>query len=100
VEDVCSVRFAADFVNYVSSLDPDETERPKRFTESSTFDFISGNRSWWKSFLAGIGFRLFQTRTHESLKNCFIDYLLKKELIQISHADALDRLFTIRSRHW
>jgi hypothetical protein len=102
VEDVCSARFSVDFMAYLSSIYPDTTEKPKRFTESNVFDFIAGNRTRWTAVLAQFGFRIFQTRTYESLKNCFIDYLLKKELIQISYADGLDRLFTIHalSKHW
>jgi hypothetical protein len=101
LEDICSARFTVDFVDYLARLDSAEAEKPKRFTEANVFDFISGKRSRWKAFLGHVGFRIFQTRTDESLKNCFINHLLKKELVQVSHADGLDRFFTInRTRYW
>jgi hypothetical protein len=102
VQEVCSARFSVDFMKHLSLICSWEADKPKKFAESHAFDFISGGRSLWKSVLGHVGFPLFQTSTHELLKNCFLDHLLQKQLIEISNAEALDRTFIIREavRHW
>ena len=64
------------------------------------FDFIAGKRAGWKILLGSLGFKLFQTRTYETLKDYFIGHLLKKELIKISYARDLERTFTINSAYY
>jgi flagellar motility protein MotE (MotC chaperone) len=101
VQDVCSARFSVEFVSYLTA-DLDDPGQLKQFTESNAFDFVAGKPSRWKSILSRIGFPTFQTRTYELLKNCFINHLIQKELIEISYAHELDRTFSIksRSRYW
>ncbi|MCX5800716.1 MAG: hypothetical protein NTX17_04945 [Candidatus Eisenbacteria bacterium] len=96
VQEVCSTRFSIDFMNHLSYVYTWEDCKRGKFTESHAFDFIAGNRAKWKSLLAHIGFPLFRTSTYELLKNCFIGYLIQKQLIEISNAEDLNRTFTVK----
>lgn len=96
VEDICSAQFSAEFMSYLSARSEGIT-KAKKFAESDVFYFVAGKQRKWKILLAHIGFPIFQTRTYELLKNHFINHLLQRELIEISVADGLDRIFTIRS---
>jgi len=98
IQDICSARFSVDFLKSLSPHEQDE--RVRKFAESDVFDFIAGKRAGWKILLGSLGFKLFQTRTYETLKDYFIGHLLKKELIKISYARDLERTFTINSAYY
>lgn len=89
--------FLAAFMSHLLASAADENA-VKQFGESTAFDFVAGSQARWKLVLAKLGFPTFQTRTHELLKNCFINHLLRKELIKISYAQGLDRTFETRSK--
>lgn len=96
VRDVCSAKARIEFLKYIT--DQSESDKLEYFTEYQVFEFIRGKKRWWKVLLSTFGFVHFKTETVDELKDFFIESLLKKELISISHAQSLDRKFSIRSK--
>jgi hypothetical protein len=71
----------------------------KYFTEKDAYAFIYGKSGFVKKWLHFIGIKYYIAETIIQLKDVFIHNLLNKQLIEISHAENLDRQFKIREKH-
>ena len=96
VKEMNSSKYAIDFMDYLKNKYPLEDERTIKFIENDAYNFICGNDTRIKRFFSLIGFKVYQIDTIDLLKNCFIDNLLRKKLIEISNAKLLDRTFSIK----
>ena len=96
VREVCSAKAPIDFLKHVS--EETSTGEPEYFTEYQVFEFLHGPKRWWKSALSLLGFVHYQIETVDQLKTFFISNLLHKELVTISHAEGLNRSFSIRKK--
>lgn len=96
--EIISPSFVKKFMNKINNEDINKhSYRSKKFLESHVFEFILGNENKFKNFLSNCGLRYFQYGTIDQLKNIFIENLLNKKLVKISHAKDLDRVFIIKN---
>jgi len=96
VQEVCSAKAPIDFLKHIA--EETSTGEPEYFTEYQVFEFLHGPKRWWKSALSFLGFVHYQIETIDQLKTFFISTLLRKELVTISHAEGLNRSFSIRKK--
>lgn len=97
--EVCSPKFSKEFVEHLKEIHEYEEDKPITFSESDAFSFIHGKDRKLKTLFSFFGFRLFNIDTSDKLKNYFINSLLNKKLIVITHAKDLDRNFAIKHGH-
>jgi len=95
-DQVCSPYFARRFLAYIASQRSDE--KTVYFTESEANFFISLEPTALARALGKYGFRGTSEQANSRLTTLFINTLLEKKLISISHAENLDRRFSICSR--
>ena len=97
--EVCSPKFSKEFIEHLKETNEYEENKAITFSESNAFSFIYGKDNKFKKLLSILGFRLFNIDTSDKLKNYFINSLLNKKLIVITHAKDLDRNFAIKNGH-
>ena len=68
------------------------------FTESKAYDYIFGKQCIIIKILFKIGIKFFAIETVNFLNDIFINNLLQKQLIEIGHAEKLDRYYKIKSK--
>jgi hypothetical protein len=95
-DQVCSPYFAQRFLAYVASQR--SNEKTAYFTESEANFFISIEPTKLTRALGKYGFKGTSEQANSRLTTLFINTLLEKKLISISHAENLDRRFSICSR--
>lgn len=100
VDKICSSNTANEFMRYLSYNNKWKEKEKKRFNESDVLKFINYRIPKWKLILSRVFFSLYNPNTLELLKNCFINQLLQKHLIEVSYARELDRTFTIEEAFW
>jgi hypothetical protein len=93
-EEVCSPRYAEDFLQYLQEKKLSEGA-VNEFSEVEAFDFISGENSWLRTVLSFFGFDIFNRETTNRLKEIFLHNLLNKKLVDFSRAERMQRYFKI-----
>lgn len=88
--------FSKEFIEHLKEIHEYEEDKPITFSESDAFSYIYGKDSKLKTLFSFFGFQLFNVDTGDKLKNYFINSLLNKKLIVITHAKDLDRNFAIK----
>jgi hypothetical protein len=96
IEEINSSAIISKFIEYLKGEEMLPSWGTKKFREIHVHNFLSlhfySNLKW----LSKIGFTVYQIQTIDKLKNIFIGNLLNKRLIEISHANLLDRNFIIK----
>ena len=94
--EVCSPKFSKEFVDHLKSIKEYDENKPISFSESDAFSFIYGSNNKFKSIMSILGLKIFHIDTNDKLKDFFLNSLLNKKLIAITHAKDLDRVFAIK----
>lgn len=68
------------------------------FSEADASDFVAGPMQWRKVVAPFCGLHVFEPIATNRLKDIFLHNLLNKKLVKISHAEMLQRYFSIVER--